>query len=307
MASALVLPDTATPDPARRGPDTKLLGRTASTVDNRAATVARQIHRWMRRYALAEARRQIAEFERSSYARYVFAKAEPPSRRDLEAELWRILTTSGLAVFRSSARRTVGSRKVVLTDQATRAFLADKRIKLQQIMKTTHRAVTDSVRQIMLTALDEDPRPSTTEIGRRIARVYHGDAGGEEIARVPAPLTGSRVLPTQRVSTDPKGNLYVFSFERAALIARTELAQAENEGIVEGYRATGVEGLRWLAYRDGRSGDRRHNEMHGETVRLGETFELPDGTRMRYPGDSRAPIKHLANCRCTVAPVMIME
>lgn len=305
MAVAAALPDT----PARRGPDTKLLGRTASVVDNRAGVMARKLHRWMRRYAVAEARRQVAAFEAGPYARYVFGKAEGdiPGRRQLERELWDILVDDSSEMFRSSMRRTIGSRQAVLTDRAMRLFLAEKRIKLQQIMRTTHRDVTNSVRQIMLTALQEDPRPSTTEIGRRIARTYHGAAGGEEIARVPAPLRDSRVLPTQRVKTDPKGNLYVFSFERAALIARTEMVQAENEGIVQGYKATGVEGLKWLAYRDGRSGDRKHDEMHGIIVRVGEYFTLPDGTRMRYPGDSRAPIKHLANCRCTVAPVFLME
>lgn len=310
MAAAVSFLGSAPPQaPARRGPDSRLLGRTAKTIDNRASSMATKLHRWMQRYARAEADRQIRAFNASMFARYSFSKAEGdiPSRRDLEAQLWDILVSDGSAVFASSLRRTVGTRQAVLTDQAMREFLASKRIKLQQIMSTTHRAVTDSVRQIMLTAILEDPRPSTTEIGRRIARVYHGDAGGTEIARVPAPLRGSRVLPTQRVKLDPAGNLYVFSFERAALIARTEMAQAENEGIVQGYKATGVEGLKWLGYRDGRSGDRHHDRMVGEVIRIGEYFTLPDGTRMRYPGDSRAPIKHLANCRCTVGPVMIME
>ncbi len=87
------------------------------------------------------------------------------------------------------------------------------------------------------------------------------------------------------------------------LIARTEMAQAENTGIVEGYKASGVKRLVWLAYKDGRSGDREHDEMHRVETPVGVPFELPDGTRMRYPGDPAAPIKHTANCRCSVGSV----
>lgn len=291
--------------PARTGPPSLLLGRTAKTTENKAESMATQLHRWMQRYARAEARRQRELMLRSTMTTRVFGKAEPPTQRELEAELWRILTRGGVAAFTSSTRRTVGSRTAEITDAAMNEFLQTKRIRLQQIMRSTQRAVTDSVRQIILTALSETPRPSTTEIGRRIARVYHGDTGGRIDEKVPAPLINPRVLPTRRVKLDGGGNLYEFSFERAQLIARTEMVQAENAGIVEGYKQTGVDGLEWLAYRDGRSGDRRHDEMHEVKVALGEKFILPDGTPMRYPGDPTAPIKHLANCRCTVAPVIL--
>lgn len=288
----------------RKGPEALLLGRTAKTVDSKAASFATQLYRWMQRFARAEARRQRDVVLASSITKSVLAKAEPPSQEQLERELRRILVANGKASFTSSVRRTLGVRDATPADAEMQRFMASKEIRIQQIMSGTRKAVTDSIRQIILTALAEDPRPSTTEIGRRIGRVYHGDTGGEVGDIVPAPLTGSRVLPTERVRLTGGGNLYVFSFERAQLIARTEMAQAENEGIVEGYRQAGVPGLKWLAYNDGRTGDREHNEMNKHPpIAVGERFTLPDGTRMRFPGDPTAPIKHLANCRCTVRAV----
>ena len=175
-------------------------------------------------------------------------------------------------------------------------------------MASVRTDVRSSVRQIISDALLEDPRPSTGEIARRIRTTFAGPPiGGTVRDIVPAPRSGSRVLPTQRARLTDGGSLYIFSSERAALIARTEMAQAENEGIVEGYRQSSVRGLKWLAYNDGRTGDRRHNEMKGVTTPIGVPFILPDGTPIRFPGDPNAPIKHTANCRCTVAPVLLDE
>lgn len=304
-----------------RGPDAVILGRNAKAVDNRAESMAARLHRLLLRYARLQARLMVAEIERSAIVTTVFKsdslvlKAE--DERRVAEQMRRLLVTEGAAAFKLSVGRTIGKGRAVITDQRMSEFVRAKEIRLQQIMSTTNRDVRNSVRQIILTALSEVPRPSTGEIARRINQTFHGNPGGRPErtimvdgvpvpVEVDAPLIDSRVLPTTRVRLDNGGNLYSFSPERAALIARTEMAQAENEGIVEGYVQTGVEGLRWLAYRDGRSGKREHDEMHRKTVRIGEKFELPDGTRMRYPGDSTAPIRHLANCRCTVAPVLIM-
>lgn len=304
--------DNATPRPARTGADTTLLGRTGKTVEHNADRLAGRLHRWMRRYARAEARRQIEMFEASAAARYVFAKARrTPGRRELAAELRQILEEEGLRMFSRATRRTAGMRAAEISDRAMREFMGTKRIRLQQIMRSTQIAVENSVRQIILTANDEIPRPTVNEIGRRIARTYHGDTGGEEYFRGPSPdprFEPVRVLPTDRVRLTNDGNLYHFSFERAHLIARTEMAQAENHGIVEGYKQTGVKGLKWLAVTsDNKTGGRRHDEMNGVTTRIGVPFVLPDGTRMRFPGDPMAPIGHLANCRCTVAPILLEE
>lgn len=312
-------------DPAieRKGPDAKLLGRTRATVDNRANSMAAQLRRWLERMARFEARQEIAALMASQVvatsfksrkvvlADQMLMKAET-TRAELEQQLRRILQTNGRSMATAATRRTLGDRKADVTDAAMAAFMRTKDIRLQQIMAQTRAAVKESVRQVILTALAEVPRPSTGEIARRIRTLYHGNVGGipeidpetGQMREIPAPLINSRVLPTSRVRTDKGGNLYVFSSERAALIARTEMAQAENTGIVNGYEQAGVEYIMWLAYRDGRSGDREHDEMHGVIIRLGEMFVLPDGTRTPYPGWYRLTIKHLANCRCTTRPVL---
>lgn len=41
-----------------------------------------------------------------------------------------------------------------------------------------------------------------------------------------------------------------------------------------------------------------HQAMDEVSVNYGEDFELPDGTRMRGPGDRRGGAKHNASCRC---------
>lgn len=41
-----------------------------------------------------------------------------------------------------------------------------------------------------------------------------------------------------------------------------------------------------------------HIAMDGEFIKLGERFQLPDGTSMRFPHDPSAPVKHLAGCHC---------
>ncbi len=42
----------------------------------------------------------------------------------------------------------------------------------------------------------------------------------------------------------------------------------------------------------------QHVVMAGKAVGLDEAFELPDGTRMRYPHDPDAPVSQTAGCHC---------
>jgi hypothetical protein len=276
-----------------------------------------QLARLLRRMALLEAGIAVDQVQGSHVMQAVFAKVD--KRTELERSLRRILQGHGSRAFTSATRRTARSRTAEVTDARMREFMRTKEVRLQQIMRSVRNDVRASVRTIIADAIEEVPRPSTGEIARRIRTAFAGAPGGQPLDvedRVFAPRTGqppprglpaparqSRVLPTERFRTTEGGHLYAFSPERAALIARTEMAQAENEGIVEGYKQTGVKGLKWLAYRDGRAGERRHNEMHGKVTRVGEPFVLPTGrgrhypTRtIRWPGDSTAPISETANC-----------
>jgi hypothetical protein len=101
----------------------------------------------------------------------------------------------------------------------------------------------------------------------------------------------------------PGDRAFGFGPTRARLISRVEAGKAEEIGLFEGMKASGVAQLEWLAVRDGRSGDRHHERMHGKRVKVGGEFVTPLGNRMRYPKDPRAPVKEVANCRCTIRPI----
>jgi hypothetical protein len=136
----------------------------------------------------------------------------------------------------------------------------------------TRQEVYRLIRQTIEEAQRETPLPSSSTIARRIR--------------------------------DRMSGLSAHSWERAFTIARTELGIAENTGIVEGYKATGVEALEWIAVTtDRRSGARKHWEMDGVIVPIGESFRLPSGVRVRYPLDPLGPVGEVINCRCSVAPV----
>jgi hypothetical protein len=81
------------------------------------------------------------------------------------------------------------------------------------------------------------------------------------------------------------------------------MGRAENQGRLAAYEATGVEELEWIAYSDGRSGDRHHERLDGVRIRRGETWRTPLGNRLRLPGDPSGPVEDTANCRCTMRPV----
>jgi hypothetical protein len=142
--------------------------------------------------------------------------------------------------------------------------------------------VRESVRVILADAAAAPRRPSLNQVIRRIATTIHS-------------------VPRTDGPQDPE-KVYVFSFERAALIARTESVQAENTGKMAGFQATGVRRKKWLAFADGRSGDRHHERMNSVIAPIDEPFVTPLGNELMYPGDPSAPIEDTANCRCTMRP-----
>lgn len=250
-------------------------------IDARARAMAPTLERALRRYARHELEKELAR---------KIAKADDADW--LTEELRRILQLYGVRQY-SEAGRSVGW---VVEPQALRDFLASKEVMLQGLTDDVRASVREATRRLILDAVKETPQPSAGELARRIRTQLLGDGGGRIIGS--AQVGGAGVLPTDRLWTED-GSLYAVSSERAALIARTELAQAENSGIFDGYAATGVDEIEWISYRDGKSGDRRHDLMHGKRIKLGEYFTTPLGNQLRYPGDPSAPIKETANCRCT--------
>jgi HK97 family phage portal protein len=89
---------------------------------------------------------------------------------------------------------------------------------------------------------------------------------------------------------------------RRELIARTETMRASNAGAQALYKKWGVRKKEWLTSLDGRERP-SHHDANGQVVAIDEPF-IVGGSQMMQPGDQNAPIGEVANCRCTVLPVM---
>jgi hypothetical protein len=269
-------------------------------IDAAAKPYAAALAAWLRKLARIEAERAILNPHAYAAGRAGIAKARAPSESELRGELERLLRMFGLRAAGDAANRTAG--EVVIPASLYRDAVASKDVRIQwfwqleaemvrkvdDVLESTKQAARDSVKRILIAASKEKTQPSTGEIARRIRTAFSGPGDTERPHRVHA-TEGDRA--------------FAFSSERAALIARTETVQAENTGIFGGYVATGVEEVEWLAYSDGKSGNRHHERMKGERVRVGEYFTLPSGAKLRYPGDPMGPIGETAACRCTLRAV----
>ena len=248
--------------------------RRINRVDARTKAMASAMSSWLRRYALFASRtlREVWQVEKGKV-----------TDKSLEDALFTLLWRYGLRQMQEAGEKAAGSvgASWVMPPQVKADYMRQTRTKAKLIIAETENQVRESVNRMVAESLTEDPRPSQREIARRLARTWHGD--------------------------EREG---VFSFERGELIARTELVQAENTGIAQGLSDSGVKRVKWLARTDGKSDDRHHERMNGKTIPLAamngaddsKWFKLPDGTRARYPGWPGLPIKHLANCRCTLVP-----
>lgn len=89
-------------------------------------------------------------------------------------------------------------------------------------------------------------------------------------------------------------DMAVFSEERAEAIARTEMALADSEGAMAGYKASGiVRGKFWSTSEDDKVSDECQANADAGTIPLDEPF----------PSGDVAPPAH-PNCRCVVLPVL---
>ena len=83
-------------------------------------------------------------------------------------------------------------------------------------------------------------------------------------------------------------------------IARTEIHNAHNEGIMKSYETLGVEYTQWIAASDDRVRD-THEEIDREIIPFGGTYS----NGLAYPGDTSGPIEEWINCRCSNAPFVM--
>jgi len=88
-----------------------------------------------------------------------------------------------------------------------------------------------------------------------------------------------------------------FSEERAETIARTELAMAQSEGAIEGWRQSGVvAGKRWLLGSEHGDPDECDENSDAGVIALGDAFPSGDDTAPAHP-----------RCTCDVIAVVDME
>lgn len=262
--------------------------RSSRRIDTRAKGLAKPLHGWLLRYA----RMRQRDFEAGRLRPIdVGIKKSATEQRRLQAELFALLRDYGLRHLNeagSDAAAAAGG-EWVLRPELRDQFVEQAAREVVLLQRSTEAAIRESLRTIFGESLKESPRPSRQAIARRIANEWYGtdEDGG-------------------------KGKDGLFSFERAELIARTELVQVDNQAIAEGFSVSGVDKVKWLARgNDGKSGERKHYLMNSEppisiqAMRGRDKrkwFRLPDGKRAPYPGHSGLPIKHLANCRCTIVP-----
>jgi HK97 family phage portal protein len=110
-----------------------------------------------------------------------------------------------------------------------------------------------------------------------------------------------------RGEIDPKDLEFVlarFPAHRTELIARTETIRASNGSSFNLFKQWRVPHHEWVATPDLRVRD-DHGMADGQVVKVGEPFQV-GGYSMMFPGDMShgAPIKQVANCRCTTVPFL---
>lgn len=86
----------------------------------------------------------------------------------------------------------------------------------------------------------------------------------------------------------------------AKRIARTEIHNSHNQGVMKIYQEVGVSYTQWIAADDDRTRE-SHAEINGEIIPLGGTYS----NGLEYPGDTNGDIEEWINCRCSNAPFVI--
>ena len=86
----------------------------------------------------------------------------------------------------------------------------------------------------------------------------------------------------------------------AKRIARTEIHNSHNRGVMRIYEEMNVSYTQWIAADDDRTRD-SHAEINGEIIPMGGQYS----NGLSYPGDTSGPIEEWINCRCSNAPFVM--
>ena len=213
------------------------------------------------------------------------SKAKLSSR---QRRLLAILQRHGLRQMRDAGREIKSGYEI--PNRRVAAYTREKTILVQRLTKKIRAEFRKSLAAGMSNWMAEKPTPSVGEIARRIRTEFFikPELEGREGLK---PIKGGKGL----VRT---------VHGRAELIARTEIGNARAEGHIDGMKAAGVKWKRWVAtVSDRKSGDRRHWEMDGVIIPMGQKFKMP---KIKGKGTDRmispkiGPIHQTANCRCRI-------
>lgn len=248
-------------------------------VESRAKPLAKAVERWARKYAL-----QVVNEEISKRRLGRRAKAKPPL-----GDLDRVLSFYGLRQARETATKTANGTKLeysatVLDNWVQRDYFRGKSVRVKGIARQTKRMVQLAIRNIIQDSVRETPRPSTAEIARRIRVAYReGKLPGMKAAISPARALliartemvqaenggisagykASGLEPVGPFVNGTTGKELDYPGDPTAPISETANCRC-TMGVV---RTGGETFFVWMAYNDGRSGDRRHDLMDGQRVR----------------------------------------
>ena len=275
------------PSPAPRGEaaprSRRFRGRHARQVESRAKVLEGKLAR-----ILAEqARELLDEAIRGLGKRATIRKRlSPRERRTLT-----LLTHYGLMQVRDGGS-TIDGGKFILTPQFEARFLAQNKIRVQELSANIREAFRAGMERAMTEWSTEDPPPPLKEIARRlrVGQAVAPDKWSERDEGFLKPL--SRATSIHGLAS------------RARTIARTEIGRARNAGRVEGMRLAGFTHHKWSSYSDNHS-RRGHSMMNGQVRPIGEPFDNPEtGEELMFPGDPGAKASETINCRCTVVPTI---
>ncbi len=92
-------------------------------------------------------------------------------------------------------------------------------------------------------------------------------------------------------------NVFDLAKGRAKTIARFEMFSTVNEGRYLAINRSGLHEKIWFTALDERV-RLQHRPMHGQKIKVGEMWIMPDGTNLRHPGDFNGPPSQVIGCRC---------
>lgn len=161
--------------------------------------------------------------------------------------------------------------------------------------------------------LDEHLSPSTpifeiSQTNQEVMEQYQFKASQRTLNRIDERIMGvieegyNTGFGATRVKQTLRKEYELLTGYEAERIARTTINTAQNLGTQQSYTDDGIQYMEWSAALDKRT-RHSHRLLHGEVIRVGETFS----NKLRYPGDPTGKLSEFINCRCTTLPIITTD